>query len=64
MASGPHSVTVGDVETAAATLVVTATSSNTMLVPNGNGWQVTSLQTRDFDEALARLQDVAGGVRR
>ncbi len=36
VASGPHSFTVGDVETAAASLTVTATSSNTALVPNAN----------------------------
>ncbi|MGH9786094.1 MAG: hypothetical protein ACRD88_18140, partial [Terriglobia bacterium] len=26
-------------------------------------WRVTSLETRDFDESLARLQDIAAGVR-
>jgi hypothetical protein len=35
-----------------------------MLVPSPDGWKVESLQTRDFDEPLARLQDVAGGIRR
>lgn len=34
--SGPHSFTVGDVETAAGSLIVTATSGNQTLVPNGN----------------------------
>ncbi|MFZ1728621.1 MAG: HYR domain-containing protein [Bacteroidota bacterium] len=33
---GPLGFTVGDAETAAGSLVVTATSSNTALVPNGN----------------------------
>jgi hypothetical protein len=27
-------------------------------------WKVTSFETQDFDEALARLQDIAAGVRR
>ena len=35
-ASGPHAFTIGDVETAAASLTVTATSSNTTLVPVAN----------------------------
>ena len=34
--SGPHAFTVGDVETAAASLTVSGTSSNTTLVPNAN----------------------------
>lgn len=35
-ATTPISFTIGDVETAAANLIVTATSSNTTLVPNGS----------------------------
>ena len=35
-ASGPHAFTVGDVETAAASLTLSGTSSNTTVVPNGN----------------------------
>src|SRR6185295_14868180 len=34
--SGPHTVTIGDVETAAASLTMSGTSSNTTLVPNAN----------------------------
>jgi hypothetical protein len=36
VATGPISFTVGDVETPAGSVLVTATSSNTTLVPNGN----------------------------
>ena len=35
-ATGPHSITVGDMETAAATLTLSGSSSNTTLVPNAN----------------------------
>ena len=34
--SGPHTFTIGDVETAAAALTVAGTSSNTTLVPTAN----------------------------
>src|SRR5206468_2228201 len=35
-ASGPHNFIIGDVETAAASLTVSGSSSNTTLVPNAN----------------------------
>lgn len=35
-----------------------------VLVQDEGAWRVTSLQTRDFDESLARLHDIAAGVRR
>jgi hypothetical protein len=34
------------------------------LVREGDTWRVISLETRDFDEPLGHLQDVAHGVRR
>ena len=35
-----------------------------VLEKTGSGWQVKSLETRDFDESLGRLQDIAHGVQR
>jgi hypothetical protein len=35
-----------------------------VLERTGAGWQVKSLETRDFDEPLGRLQDIANGVLR
>ena len=34
------------------------------LVQEGGVWKVTSLQTRDFEEPMARLKDAASGVRK
>ena len=34
------------------------------LMQGPQGWEVVSLETRDFDEPLARLQDIAAGVLR
>ncbi len=34
------------------------------LARRGAGWEMTTLETRDFDEPLQRLQDAAGGIRR
>lgn len=35
-----------------------------VLEQDAGGWRVTSFETRDFDESLARLQDIAAGVQR
>jgi hypothetical protein len=35
-----------------------------VLERTGGGWQVKSLETRDFDESVARLQDIAHGIQR
>ncbi|MBI3935195.1 MAG: hypothetical protein HY316_10935 [Acidobacteria bacterium] len=36
--------------------------ASAVLVPSGDAWQVSSLETRDFDEPLAHLQSIASGV--
>jgi hypothetical protein len=35
-----------------------------VVVPEAGGWRVESLTTQDFDEPLARVQDVAAGILR
>ena len=36
--------------------------ASAVLARSGNGWAVSSLETRDFDEPLAHLQSIASGV--
>ena len=38
--------------------------ANAVLSRTSGGWELTSLETRDFDEPLARLQSIASGVLR
>ena len=38
--------------------------ASAVLMRAGNGWEVSSLETRDFDEPLVHLQSIASGVRR
>jgi len=38
--------------------------ASAVLVPSGEGWEVTALETRDFDEPLEHLQSIASGVLR
>ena len=38
--------------------------ASAVLARSGNGWEVSSLETRDFDEPLEHLQSIASGVLR
>jgi hypothetical protein len=38
--------------------------ASAVLAPDGGGWKITALETRDFDEPLSRLQDSAAGILR
>ena len=62
--TGPIAFTVGDVETAAGTLTVTATSNDQTLIPDGNNLKCTAMiEFGDVELRKKRLAELVGMAR-